>query len=103
MLTDTEKRWLREAKCKFIKNGGIIYHNRKYGVCIVMKRTGQNMGEFSVSIKSPSESEYDKHTGEYYALIRFLNNGEKLPFVWFDGMGSDYIGYALSSYLGNYQ
>lgn len=48
------------------------------GVTVAIKRTGDRMGAFSVSLASMDEDKFSKKVGQYHALDRFFS-GQVLP------------------------
>ena len=69
-LCSIEKTQLLSLKTNFEWLGGKIFHFRDLGVCVGIRRTGKEMAEFSVSIRSPKEKKYKKKVAEYFMLRR---------------------------------
>lgn len=73
----------------------VIYHFPDIRVCVGIRRTGEHMGEFSVSICADTENKYRRKVGEYVVRERFTE-GQVLP-VWL--LGSNYLCDTESEYL----
>ena len=101
MLLPREVKEMRSLRKEFKKNGGIIFHAVDSGVCLAMQRTGENMGIFSAAIMGNDEAEFSKNQGEYWALIRFMINNERTPFVWPKGEGFYCRGYVIANAIGH--
>ena len=70
-LSHIQKAANKAYRDQFInRTGGYIFHFETLGVCVVIRRTGKVMAEFSVSIRAPAEQKYRKSVAEYYAFGR---------------------------------
>jgi hypothetical protein len=75
-LNDLQKYELREMKTGFGYENGVIAQVE--GATIVLTRTGETSGKFSVSMASLDEKKIRRKVGEFHALSRWMN-GDELP------------------------
>lgn len=77
-LSDSQKQTLKRVKRD---NPDIhLFSFPECGVTVAVRRTGETMGEFSVSIMSNLEQKFRRKVGEYWAINRMLD-GQVLPCV----------------------
>jgi len=68
-LDAIQKADRKAMRAQFIRDGGVIV--RVEGVTVTLIRSGQSMGQFSVSVCSEDEKKDRRKVGEYHALNRF--------------------------------
>jgi hypothetical protein len=86
-LTLAQKEFLRDYRAQ---NPEIeIFHFPELRVCVGVRRRGENMGEFAVSICADSETKYRKKVGEYVVRERF-EYGMFLPTVLGENDGAEW-------------
>jgi hypothetical protein len=75
-LDSFDKDYVRHSRKHYPNQ--IVFHNPDNGVCVVIRPTGANLGNFTVSIPSDNEKKWRKKVGEFYCYDR-LDNCVCLP------------------------
>lgn len=78
ILTEYQLEQLENWTYDIENLGGEIYHNRKSGVTVVRVKEFpfSNTARFSVSVRSPVETQNHEKLGKYHALRRMFVNKE---------------------------
>ena len=82
-LTPQQKADRKHIKAVFESQDGekLLAFFPAYGVTVLIRRTGEEMGEFTVAIASPNESKARRKVGEYVALERWYYQGQSQPAI----------------------
>lgn len=91
-LNSAQREFLRDYRAA--QPDTVIYHFPDIRVCVGIRRTGERMGEFSVSICADTENKYRRKVGEYVVRERFADD-YTLP-VW---LGDNYLCDTETEYL----